>query len=148
MWEAVPTTTSRLTAEIKGARSLNRITQLKWDGICMIRLIHWTIEGVGANNFEATLLFVDFLKAFYSIIIIIMSCHLHGYPWPSLATFPYRSSPPAGLLDYIPNLHIAAVCMFELVVLLLLGHKSGSIGVHHWWVRLCFSSSVLRVWFV
>ena len=31
------------------------------------------------------------------IIIIIMSCHLHGYPWPSLATFPYRSSPLAGL---------------------------------------------------
>ena len=25
---------------------------------------------------------------------------------------------------------------------------AGSIGVHHWWVRPCFSSSVLRVWFV
>ena len=55
----------------------------------------------------------------------------HGYPWSSLATFPYRSSPPAGLLEYIPYLYIAAVCMFELVVLLLLGHKWGSIGVHH-----------------
>ena len=60
-----------------------------------------------------------------------MSCRPHGYPRPSLATFPYLSSPPAGLLDYIPYLHIAAVCMFQLVVLLLLGHKWGSIGVHH-----------------
>ena len=51
-----------------------------------------------------------------------MSCRPHGYPWPSLATFPYRSSPPAGLLNYIPYLRIAAVCRFELVVLLLLGH--------------------------
>ena len=46
------------------------------------------------------------------------------------------------------NPHIAAVCMFELVVLLLLGHLRWSIGVHHWWVRPCFSNSVLRVWFV
>ena len=28
------------------------------------------------------------------------------------------------------------------------GPYAGSIGVHHWWVRPCFSSSVLRVWFV
>ena len=27
------------------------------------------------------------------IIIIIISCWQHGYPWPSLATPPYRSSP-------------------------------------------------------
>ena len=60
-------------------------------------------------------------------IIIILSCRPHGYPSPSHLTFPYRSSPPAGLLDYIPYRHIAAVCMFELVVLLLLGHKWGSI---------------------
>ena len=40
-------------------------------------------------------------------------------------------------------------CMFFLlVVLLLLGHMWGSIGVYHLWTRLCFSSSVLRVWFV
>ena len=26
------------------------------------------------------------------IIIIIISCRQHGYPWPSLATSPYRSS--------------------------------------------------------
>ena len=28
-----------------------------------------------------------------AIIIIIISCWQHGYPWPSLATPPYRSSP-------------------------------------------------------
>ena len=38
-----------------------------------------------------------------------------------------HSSPLAGLQSYIPYPHIAAVCMFELVVLLLIGH----IGVHH-----------------
>ena len=81
-------------------------------------------------------------------IIIDMSCRQHGYPWPSLATSPCHSSLLAGLQGYIPYPHITAVCMFELVVLLLLGHMRGSIGVHHWWVRPCFSSSVLRVWFV
>ena len=80
------------------------------------------------------------------IIIIIMSCRQHGYPWPSLATFPYRSSPPAGLLGYILCPHIAAVCKFGLVVLLLLGHMWGSIGVRHLRARPWFSSSVRRVW--
>ena len=81
------------------------------------------------------------------IIIIIMSCRQHGYPWPSLSTSPYRSSPLAGLQGYIPYPHTAAVCMFELVVLLLLGYIWGSIGVYHLWARPCFSSSVLHVWF-
>ena len=49
---------------------------------------------------------------------------------------------------YIPYPHRAALCRFELVVLLLLGHFMGSIGVHHLWARPCFSSSVLHVWFV
>ena len=82
------------------------------------------------------------------IIIIIMSCRQHGYPWPSLATSPYHSSPPAGLQGYILCPHIVAVCKFELVVLLLHGHMWGSIGVHHLWACPCFSSSVPRVWFV
>ena len=56
-----------------------------------------------------------------------MSCRQHGYPWPSPATSPYCSSPLAGLQGYIPYLHIAAVCMFELVNLILLGHMWGSI---------------------
>ena len=83
----------------------------------------------------------------YCYPIIIMSCRQHGYPWPSLATSPYRSLPLAGLQGYIPYPHIAAVCMFVLVVLLLPGHMWGSIGVHHLWARPCFSSSVLHIWF-
>ena len=61
--------------------------------------------------------------------IIIMSCSQHGYPWPSLATPPYSSSLLVGLQGYIPHPHRAALCMFELVVLLLFGHMRGSIGV-------------------
>ena len=83
-------------------------------------------------------LFVFDRNIWYHIIIIIMSCRQHGYPWPSLA----------GLQGYIPYPHIDAVCMFELVVLLLLGHMWGSIEVHHLWARPCFSSCVLHVWFV
>ena len=90
---------------------------------------------------------LEYLKSIV-IIIIIMSCHQHGYPWLSLATSPYHSSPPAGLQGYILYSHIVAVCKFELVVLLLHGHMWGSIGVHHLWSRPCFSSSVPRVWFV
>ena len=77
-----------------------------------------------------------------------MSCRLRGYPWPSLATSPYQSSPPAGLQGYIPCPHTAAVCRFVLVVPLLHIHVWGSTGVHRLWARPCFSSSVLRVWFV
>ena len=81
-------------------------------------------------------------------VIIIMSRRQHGYPWPSLATSPYHSSPPAGLQGYIPCPHIVAVCKFVLVVLLLHIHMWGSTGVHRLWARTCFSSSVPRVWFV
>ena len=84
--------------------------------------------------------------AMWNIIINLMLCHQHGYPWPSLATSPYHSSPLAGLQGYILCLHIAAVC--KLVILLLIGHIWGSIRVHHLWACPCFSSSVLRVWFV
>ena len=81
------------------------------------------------------------------IIIIIMSCRQHRYPWPPLVTSPYHSSPPAGLQSYIMCPHIVAVCKFELVVLLH-AHMWGSIGVHPLWARPCFCSSVHRVWFV
>ena len=81
-------------------------------------------------------------------IITIMSCRQHGYPWCPLATSPYRSSLLAGLQGYIPYPHISAVCKFELDVLLFLGHMRRFIGVNHWWVHPCFSSSVLRVWLV
>ena len=55
----------------------------------------------------------------------MMPCHRHGYPWPSLATSSYRSSPQVGLQGHIPYPHIAAECMFELVVLRLPGHMWG-----------------------
>ena len=60
-----------------------------------------------------------------------MSNRRHGYSLPSLSTSPYRSSPLAGFQGYIPYPHIAARCMFMLVVLLLPGHMWRSIGVHH-----------------
>ena len=50
-------------------------------------------------------------KDVHIIIIIIMSCGLHGYPWPSLFTSPYHSLPPAGLQGHIPYHHTAAVWM-------------------------------------
>ena len=96
------------------------------------------VEILLANNYNFIII----------IIIIIMLFRRQGYPWPSLATSSYRSSPLAGLQGYIPYPHIATGCMFELVVLLLPGHMWGSIGVHHLWARLCFSSSDLHVWFV
>ena len=83
-----------------------------------------------------------------SKIIIIMLCRYHGYPWTSLATSPYHSSPLAGLQGNIQYPYIPAECMFGLVILLLPGHMWGSIGVHHLWARPCFFSSVLHVWFI
>ena len=82
------------------------------------------------------------------IIIIIMSRHQHGYPLPSLAIPLYHPLLLAGLQEYIPYRHRAAVCRFELVVLPLLDHVKGSTGVCHLWGRPYFSSSVLYIWFV
>ena len=79
------------------------------------------------------------------VIIIILSCHQHGYHWIFLVTSPYRSIGPQGYTQY---LYKAAVCRFELVALHLLGHVKGSIGVHHLWGRPYFSGRVLHVWFV
>ena len=87
-------------------------------------------------------------RIYIYIIIIIMSRRQRGYPWPSLAISPYHSSPPAGLQGYILCPHIVAVCMFVLVVPLLHIHMWGSTGVHRLWARPCFSSSVLRVWYI
>ena len=84
----------------------------------------------------------------YIYIFIIISCRQHGYPWPSLTTPPYRSSLLVGPQGYIPYPQRAAVCRFELVALLLLGHVRGPIEEHHIWARPYFSSSVLHVWFI
>ena len=114
------------------------------------QLMNW--KNIRENDFNVSfLVWITGESKFFKdiiIILIIMSCSRHGYPWPSLATSPYRSSPLVGLQGPIPYPHIAAECMFDLVVLLLPGHMWRSIGVHHLWARPCFSSSVLHVWFV
>ena len=89
----------------------------------------------------------------YIYMYVYIYHHQHVVPptrisLTSLANSPNRSSILAGLLGYILYPHRAAVCMFGLVVLLLLGYMWGSIGVHHLWGRPCFSSSVLHVWFI
>ena len=89
---------------------------------------------------------VGVLAPLQGIIIIILLCHQHGYPWLSLATSPYRSLLLAGPQDYIPYFHRTAVGRFELVALILLGHVRGPIGEHHLWASPCFSRSVLHVW--
>ena len=76
----------------------------------------------------------------YINIIIIIACLQHRYPWPFLATAPYCSSLLAGPHGYILYPYRAAVCRF--------GHMMGSIREHHLWVRPCFSSNILYVWFV
>ena len=53
---------------------------------------------------------VFFLVHYIYIIIIIMSCH--RYPWPSLATSPYPSSPLAGLRGYITYPHTLAAVWY------------------------------------
>ena len=60
--------------------------------------------------------------------IIILSCHLHGYPSPSVSTPPYCSSLLVGPQGHNPYHHRAAVCRVELVALLLLGYVRESIG--------------------
>ena len=67
-------------------------------------------------------------------------CHHHHHvvspAWISLTlSRHYRSSFLAGPQGYIPYPHRAVVCRFKLVVLLLLGHIRGSIGVHHLWYQ-------------
>ena len=96
------------------------------------------VDGLWANSFNVPAV----------VIIIILSCHQLGYPWPSLANPPYRSSLLAGPQGYPPYPHRAAVCRVELTTLLLHGHVKEPKGVHHLWVRPYFFSSVLRVWFI
>ena len=66
-----------------------------------------------------------YIYIYIYIYIIVLSCCQHAYPWPYFTISPYRSSLLAGLQGYISYLHRAAVCMFGLAVLLLLGHMWG-----------------------
>ena len=92
--------------------------------------------------------FQTFLVYIYLIIIYINIYHHHHHHVVPLArislTLSRHSSPLAGLQDYTPYPHIAAGCMFELVVRLLSGHMWGSSGVHHLWASpavTCMSGS-------
>ena len=83
-----------------------------------------------------------------NIIIIILSCHQHGYPWPSLATPPYCSSLPAGLQSYTPYLHRVAVSRFELVALLRPCegvHRSTSFMRSSLLLQLCLACLVRQI---
>ena len=80
------------------------------------------------------------LAYFINHHLIMLSCHLHGYPWPSHATPPNRSSLPAGPQGYTLYPHRDGVCRFELVAPLLLGHVKGSIGVHH--LHKCYGLNI------
>ena len=104
-------------------------------------LVSWALGHINSCKLFNAKSCSIYIYIYIYIIIIMMPWCRHGYPWPSLATSPYRSLPLAGLQGYILYPHIAAGCMFELVVLLLPGHMWGSIGVHHLWAHPCFSSN-------
>ena len=89
-----------------------------------------------------------YIYIYIIIIIIIMSRYQHGYFLPSLNTPPYRLFLLADLPGYIQYRYIAAVCRFELVVLLLIVPVEGSTGAHHLRARPYFSRSVPHLWFV
>ena len=78
-----------------------------------------------------------------------MSRYQHGYSWLSLATPPYRPLFSADPQGYILYRHRAAVCRFELDVLLLLVHVKESTGVHHMssslLLQLCPACLVRRI---
>ena len=76
----------------------------------------------------------------YIIIIVIMLCCQHGFPWPSLTTRLYRPLLPGGLPGYILYRHSAVVCRYSPVVQTFLVHVKGSTGVYLLWVRPYFSS--------
>ena len=80
---------------------------------------NWYYQHSSSRAFS---IFVPLLYTVCSRNIIMMLCHQHGYPWPSPTPLPYRS---LLLVGYIPYPHRAAVCRFELVDLLLLGHMRG-----------------------
>ena len=117
-----------------------------WGGRIYVAICHWNswLNNGCWMGFEGNIMnLISLWQCFRSIIIIIiMSRYQHGYPWPSLATPPDRPLLPADPQGYIPYQHRAAVCKFELVVLPLHVHVKRFTGVHHFWARPYFSSSV------
>ena len=82
------------------------------------------------------------------IIIFILSRHERGSSCASPTTIIYRPSLPVSLQAKIVYLHRAVVCRFSMVVLPLLLHMKGSIGVCYLWVRPYFFRTFPHVWFV
>ena len=70
---------------------------------------------------------LKFTNNYIIIIIIIMSRRQRGYPWPSLATPPYRPLLAIGLQGYIPYRDRAAVCRPAFARLCERVHKSTSL---------------------
>ena len=116
----------------------------------------WGCVNRNGNDQWMKLFFFKMQVAF--IIIIIMSCRQHGYPWPSLATSPYHSSPPAGLLGYILCPHIAAVCKFGLEINFQFRKKEMTYGskgfltyIILWFAKNCWWEGIrteLIIWFL
>ena len=109
--------------------------------------LHWVL-----SSLPKTYAYMLFISVYIYIYIYIYVYHHSSccaasadIPDPLLPLLPINSLPLAGLQGYILCPQIADLCKFKLVVLLLLGHMWGSIGVHHLWARPCFSSSVLHV---
>ena len=88
-----------------------RFNQSQRQKIWLHGLIEWMPSGFHLKRmcFSKLFIFLQFIYIYIYIYIYIMPCRQHGYPWPSLATTPYRSSPLAGLQGYIPYPHVAAV---------------------------------------
>ena len=118
-----------------------------------IQFVSWVAKVLTLMKWECLSVLNHLLKRKRNFNVTSRHHHHHVEPLARISLTlsrhsPYRSSPLAGLQGYIPYPHRDAVFMFELVVLLLLGHMCGSTGVHHLWAGPCFSSSVLHVWFV
>ena len=116
---SLPVTTIQLSSPLAGIQCPQRADRYK----LLLDSQYWCIHIWEPTGELHSWVRPNFSSRAYLVkIIIIMSCRQHRYPWSPLAFSPYRSSLLAGLQGYTLYPHIAAVCMFELVVLLLPGH--------------------------
>ena len=138
--------------------TLTKRLEKKFDGnyTRMLRAIKWfqiLLFNICYSNYQAFWCNIDNVRIAVwfqiIIIIIIMSCRQHGYPWHSLARHISLSYIAFGRSSGLHPVSSHSCCMYVRAGCPAFAWPyAGSIGVHHWWVRSCFSSSVLRVWFV
>ena len=83
LWMARPPR-ARVTIYIKVCTQLTHVLSRK--ALSLTKL-----KGMNRNPLDITL--HNVFVWYHVFFIIIISCWQHGYPWPSLATPPYRSSP-------------------------------------------------------